>query len=238
MRFSVDRHHVPLVQLHGANWQNLQSVIENPAVSVCSSKKKEVWLRFTFDLHVWNIFDNQWQKRKKEKILLCEKSLLSNCFFKNNPNDEADLPVSSSLLWGPLIFILPDCFSWSPEHPCSFQMAVRYSMSHYDPAAARSVWKRSAGQRRAPAVQLHFTHLLSVQPIWTGDFSGAVCDAPGCPQPACKHWGAAFTCALVFAAAPPSRPRRSLQTFYMAGRMFRRRSAWRPDGFALNCNVY
>lgn len=117
-------------------------------------------------------------------------------------------------------------------------LAVRHFMSHYGPAAARCVLKRLDEQHRGPAVQLHFNHLLSVQPISTGDFNGAVCDVPDCPQRACKHWEAGFTCALVFTAAPPSRQRRSLQTFYMPGRMFRWRSASRPDGSALNCDVY
>lgn len=113
-------------------------------------------------------------------------------------------------------------------------LAVRHFMSHYGPAAAHCVSKRSAEQHRGPAVQPHFNHPLSVHPISTGDFNGAVSDAPDCPQRACKHGEAGFTCSLVFAAAPPCRRRRSLQTFYMPGRMFRWRSASRPDGFALN----
>lgn len=113
-------------------------------------------------------------------------------------------------------------------------LAVRHFMSHYGPAAAHCVLKRSAEQPRGPAVQPHFNHPLSVHPISTGDFNGAVSDVPDCPQCACKLGEAGFTCALVFAAAPPCRRRRSLQTFYMPGRMFRWRSASPPDGFALS----
>lgn len=90
--------------------------------------------------------------------------------------------------------------------------------------------------RTAPG--LHFNHPLSVHPISTGGFNGAASDAPDSPQRACKHGAAGFTRALVFAAARPCRPRRSLQTFYMPRRMFRWRSASQPDGLALNCDVY
>lgn len=131
----------------------------------------------------------------------------------------------------PLAF--PDCMC-IPAVSDDSLLAVRHFMSHYGPAAAHCVSKRSAEQHRGPAVQPHFNHPLSVHPISTGDFNGAVSHAPDCPQRACKHGEAGFTCALVFAAAPPCRRRRSLQTFYVLGRMFRWRSASRPDGFALN----
>lgn len=131
----------------------------------------------------------------------------------------------------PLAF--PDCMC-IPAVSDDSLLAVRHFMSHYGPAAAHCVSKRSAEQHRGPAVQPHFNHPLSVHPISTGDFNGAVSHAPDCPQRACKHGEAGFTCALVFAAAPPCRRRRSLQTFYVPGRMFRWRSASRPDGFALN----
>lgn len=134
---------------------------------------------------------------------------------------------------GLLLFLIAGA---SPQFWDDSSLAVRHFMSHYGPAAARCVFKRSAEQHRDPAVQLHSNHPLSVQPIWTGDFNGAMSDAPDCPQRACKHGEAGFTCALVFAAAPPCR--RSPQTFYMPGRMFRWRSASWPDGFALNCDAY
>lgn len=178
--------------------------------------------RFTFDFQKWNFARKQSVTKKKQKIdvWINFNLLFFFLFFGQDP--------PASVMSGDFPLAFPDCMC-IPAVSDDSLLAVRHFMSHYGPAAAHCVSKRSAEQHRGPAVQPHFNHPLSVHPISTGDFNGTVSHAPDCPQRACKHGEAGFTCALVFAAAPPN-----VQTFYVPGRMFRWRSASRPDGFALN----
>lgn len=145
--------------------------------------------------------------------------------------------------WCPAIFILPDfSFSWSPVHLCSFQTphgwlsdTLCHIMALQLPTVSWNARLSSTGARRCSFTLT--TRCLSSR-------SGPEILMEPCLVRQSARSVHVNTGRLVLHAPWYSRQhhpvdeQRSLQTFYMPGRMFRLRSASRPDGFALNCDVY